>query len=130
MNRLYKYFFTAIILLSILTGILQAQNYPIITKVQSFDGFIRVSLDWGGGSGKNIYKVFRSIGGSNSMYVGDVVEGSAYFDDNKDLYKTTDQFFSYQVVGPQGQSNIMGVSYNSTSSAAKRTWGSIKAMFR
>ncbi|MGD0038569.1 MAG: hypothetical protein ABSC53_14885 [Bacteroidota bacterium] len=135
----YRYFFPTIILLSFLTGIVLGQNAPTITKVEPCTGYIRLSLDWTNvsASANYRYEVYRSSGGSDQFAIVGVVEqGSSYFDDQNDLYKTVDQFFKYKVIavgssGPQGVSNIMNVRYNTgASSAAKRTWGSIKAMFR
>jgi hypothetical protein len=133
-----KYLFLTTILLVIFTGMVWAQNYPAITKIESLTDCIRVYLDWANVSGKGIdrFEVYRSSGGADQFNLVGVVErGSSYFEDRKELYKTADQFFSYKIVaigpnGPEGESNTMSVSHRSTSSAAKRTWGSIKAMFR
>jgi hypothetical protein len=66
--------------------------------------------------------------GSNQFYS---------IDDNKELYKTTGNIFRYKVraIYSEDHSSFLDspsivVSYNSISSTAKRTWGSIKAMFR
>jgi hypothetical protein len=135
----YRYFFSTIILLSILTGVVLGQNAPTITGVKSYSGYIRVSLDWTNASANANYRyeVYRSSGGSEQFAIVGVVEqGSSYFDDQNDLYKTVDQFFKYKVIavgssGPQGVSNIMSVTYSiNNTNAARRTWGSIKAMFR
>jgi len=139
MKLAYRDLFLTTILLSILTGIVLGQNAPTIIKVEPSTGYIRLSLDWTNASANANYRyeVYRSSGGSDQfVFIGVVERGSSYFDDKNDLYKNADQFFSYKVIavgssGPQGVSNIMNVSYNnSTSSTAKRTWGSIKAMFR
>jgi D-serine dehydratase len=108
--------------------------------VKSYNGYIRVSLDWTNASANANYRyeVYRSSGGSEQFVtVGVVEQGSSYFDDQNDLYKTVDQFFKYKVIavgssGPQGvSSNIMSVTYSiNNTNAARRTWGSIKAMFR
>ena len=55
--------------------------------------------------------------------------------DNKELYKTAGNIFYYKVRAVYSdasslESATIPVSYSSSSSAAKRTWGSIKAMFR
>ncbi len=126
-----KYLAAVSLLLFVLTGIIQAQNYPIITKIESYTSYIRLYLDWGSVSGSDTYSVYRSSGGSEVYtLVGEVKQGNPYFEDKKDLYKTVDQFFKYKVVGPRSESNIETVRYSSPSSTAKRTWGSIKAMFR
>jgi len=56
-------------------------------------------------------------------------------DDNCELFKSQGKFFYYKVRvvladGSARESDPVSTYYNSTSSAAKRTWGSIKAMFR
>jgi hypothetical protein len=132
----HKYFFAAAILLFVLTGIVLAQSNPTITKVEASVGYIRVEWTINSEAGIDHYEVWRSSGSSNPYCVGIVQRGIFYFED-KNLYKTEDQYFKYQVRavgGPNGsilgQSGIWGTPYSSTSSTAKRTWGSIKAMFR
>jgi hypothetical protein len=99
-----------------------------------------IKISWRSDSEVNVdhYVVYRStdINGYFSE-AGRVSKGTFFFDDNVSvLYKTLSQFFCYKVIAVDsnnkeiGQSNIVGTSYNSTSSTAKRTWGSIKAMFR
>jgi hypothetical protein len=131
-----KYFFATAILLFVLTGMVLAQSNPTITKVESFDGSIRVEWTINSEAGVDHYEVWRSSGSSVPFCVGVVSHGVFYLDDRTSLYKTEDQYFSYQVKavggpnGPvQGQSESKGIRF-STSSTAKRTWGSIKAMFR
>ena len=129
----YKYFFTAAILLFVLAGMVRAQNNPTITKIESFVSYIRVEWTINSEAGVDHYEVWRSSGSSDPYRVGVVARGIFYFEDRNSLYKTEDQYFNYQVrvVGSiQGQSEIKGIYFNSTSSTAKRTWGSIKAMFR
>ena len=61
-------------------------------------------------------------------------KGTLYFVDKTDLFKTEDKLFCYKVkavgTGFSQTSSSRSVIYSNTSSAAKRTWGSIKAMFR
>jgi len=132
----YKYFIATAILLIALTRMVFAQNNPIITKVESFDGYIRVEWTITSEAGIDHYEVWRSSGSSIPLCIGVVQHGFFYLDDKTGLYKTEDQYFNYQVKavggpnGPvQGLSEIKGIRF-STSSTAKRTWGSIKAMFR
>jgi hypothetical protein len=131
-----KYFFAAAILLFVFTGMVLAQSNPTITKVESFVGYVKVEWKIDSESGIDHYEVWRSSGSSAPYCVGVVQPGVYSFEDKTNLYKTEDQYFSYQVraVGPdasiQGQSESVGVRFMSTSSTAKRTWGSIKAMFR
>jgi hypothetical protein len=133
----YKYFIVTAILLFILTGLVRAQSNPAITKVESFVGYIRVEWTINSEGGIDHYEVWRSSGSSDPYLVGIVQRGIFYLEDRNSLYKTEDQYFNYQVRalgGPNGpvlgQSEIKGTHYNNTSSIGKRTWGSIKAMFR
>ena len=133
----HKYLFAVIILLFIFTGMMLAQNTLTITDVKAFDGFIRVSWKIDSEAGVDHYEVWRSCGSSIPFCVGTVKPGVFYFDDKTvSLYKIEDQFFSYQVraIGPnqstQSNSEPKGIRYTSPSSTPKRTWGSIKAMFR
>jgi hypothetical protein len=133
----YKYFIATAILLCVLTGMVFAQSSPTITNVESFDGYIRVVWTLNPETGIDHYEVWRSSGTSDPIRVGVVQHGVFSFDDRTSLYKSEDQYFSYQVKalgGPNGpvqsQSEIKGIRYSNPSSTAKRTWGSIKAMFR
>jgi hypothetical protein len=133
-----KNIFVAGILLFVLTGMVLAQSNPTITKVESFVGYGYIKVEWTINSETDVdhYEVWRSSGSSAPYLVGVVPRGTFYLEDKNGLYKTEDQYFNYQVraIGPnasiQGQSEIVGIRFMSTSSTAKRTWGSIKAMFR
>jgi hypothetical protein len=110
---------------------------PIITDVkQENDGAMRVSWSIGSEDGIDHYGIFRSTGTTGQYsHIGDVPRGTFSFNDTYDLFKTTGKYFRYQIKALHAetivsQSDPVGASYNSTSSAAKRTWGSIKAMFR
>jgi capsular polysaccharide biosynthesis protein len=126
-----------IILLVILSSLVSAQiSVPQITGVSpQSDGTILINWTIGSENGVVYYEIYRStdINGTFSL-IGNAQKGTLYFIDKTDLFKTTSRYFCYKVtaVGSSDSrtSNIMGVSYSSTSSAAKRTWGSIKAMFR
>jgi|WetSurMetagenome_2_1015567.scaffolds.fasta_scaffold111899_3 hypothetical protein len=133
----HKYLFAVIILLFILAGMTLAQSNPAIKEVKAFDGYIRVTWKIDSEVGVDHYEVWRSCGSSIPLCVGTVKLGVFYFDDKTvGLYKTEDQYFSYQVraIGPnqstQSNSEVRGIRYTNPSSAPKRTWGSIKAMFR
>jgi hypothetical protein len=132
----HKYFIATAILLFVLSGMVFAQGNPTITKVESFDGYIRVEWTINSEEGVDHYEVWRSSGSSVPFCIGVVPRGVFYLDDKNGLYKTADQYFSYQVkaVGSnpslQGKSESAGIRYTSPSSTYKRTWGSIKAMFR
>jgi len=55
--------------------------------------------------------------------------GSAYeFVDNS-AFRTTDNFYQYRITA-QGVNAVYYVSVNHSVSSVRRTWGSIKAMFR
>jgi hypothetical protein len=134
----HKYLFAVIILLFILAGMTLAQSNPTITDVKAYDGFIRISWKVDSEVGVDHYEVWRSCGISVPIQVGfDLKPGVHFFDDKTvGLYKTEDQYFSYQVraIGPnqstQSNSKVEGIRYTNPSSTPKRTWGSIKAMFR
>ena len=119
-------------------GIVAAQNaVPVITDVkQEVDGTMRINWSIGSEDGIDHYAIFRSTGSAGQFsHIGDVQKGTFSFSDNYDLFKTMGKYFRYQIRAYHAetlvsQSAIVGASYNSTSSAAKRTWGSIKAMFR
>jgi hypothetical protein len=132
-----KYFLLSISLI-IFSGMIFAQtSTPVITDVrQENDGTMKISWSIGSEEGVDHYEIFRSTGTTGQFsQIGTVPRGTFSFTDKCDLFKTTGKYFRYQVIALQadvvvGQSAIVGASYNSTSSAAKRTWGSIKAMFR
>jgi hypothetical protein len=132
-----KYFLLCIFMI-IFSGMLFAQSStPVITEVkQESDGTMRINWSIGSEDGIDHYEIFRSTGTTGQFsHIGDVPHGTFSFTDNYDLFKTTGKYFRYQIKALRAetiisQSAIVGASYNSTSSAAKRTWGSIKAMFR
>jgi hypothetical protein len=102
---------------------------------------IRITWQSESENGVDYYQVFRSSSkdgpftcirsnvsrlGSYQMYV---------LDDNCDLFKTSGRILFYKVRvvlvdGSFKESVAVSTYYSSTSSTAKRTWGSIKAMFR
>jgi len=133
-----QYPFIAAILLFVLSGMVLAQSTStkIDLTAESFVGYIRVEWTINSEAGIDHYEVWRSSGSSVPYLVGTVKPGIFYFEDRNSLYKTEDQYFNYQVkaIGAnqslQIQSEVIGVRFMSTSSTAKRTWGSIKAMFR
>ena len=132
-----KYFLLGILII-IFSGLMVAQSStPVITDVkQENDGTMRISWSIGSEDGIDHYEIFRSTGTTGQFSrIGDVPHGTFSFNDNYDLFKITGKYFRYQIKALRAetlisQSAIVGASYNSTSSAAKRTWGSIKAMFR
>jgi hypothetical protein len=130
--------YSILLLLLLGSGILVAQNAtPVITDVkQANDGTMKISWSIGSEDGIDYYAIFRSTGSTGQFsHIGDVQKGIFSFADNYDLFKTMGKYFRYQIRAYHaetlvGQSAVVGASYNSTSSTAKRTWGSIKAMFR
>jgi hypothetical protein len=130
-------YFLLIILLVIFSSLISAQtSAPQITgvSVQS-DGTILINWTIGSENGVGHYEIYRSADVNGTFnHIGDAPKGTLYFVDKNDLFKTASKYFCYKVIavgsGDSRSSNIMGVLYNSTSSAGKRTWGSIKAMFR
>jgi hypothetical protein len=122
-------------------GQLPAQTNSVsINDLRAEPTVSSIKISWRCDSEVNVdhYVIYRStdINGYFSV-AGKVPRGTFFFEDNVSvLYKTMSQFFCYKVIAEDsnnkeiGQSTIVGTSYNSTSSTAKRTWGSIKAMFR
>ncbi|RPI01551.1 MAG: hypothetical protein EHM64_15545 [Ignavibacteriae bacterium] len=99
------------------------------------DGTILINWAYNSDNTVSHYEILRSTDINGAfVHIGDTPKGTFYFIDKTDLFKTSSKYFCYKViavgVNESRTSNIMGVLYNSTSSAAKRTWGSIKAMFR
>ena len=89
------------------------------TGVQKFEVFRRSGLS---GEFSMIGSV-NQLKGNNSSYE---------FSDN-DVFKSAGGFYQYKIRIIDGQNNVSeteAVSVSHVSSAAKRTWGSIKAMFR
>jgi hypothetical protein len=127
-----------VLLVIIFNGVMLAQSStPKITDVkQENDGTMRISWSIGSEDAIDHYEIFRSTGNTGQFsHIGNVPRGTFSFTDNYDLFKTMGKYFRYQIKALYAetivsQSAIVGASYNSTSSAAKRTWGSIKAMFR
>ena len=128
-----------IILFLILSSLSLAQtSTPQITGVSvQGDGTILVNWTIGSDNGVSYYGIYRSTGSDgNFIDIGSVPKGTSSFVDKNDLFKTTSTYFCYKVIAFNADKTILSqstpvvVSYNSTSSAAKRTWGSIKAMFR
>jgi hypothetical protein len=133
----FKYFCTTTLLIIVINAVAFAQRTITITKVESHNGYIRVEWTVDSEEGIDHYSVLRSTGGNGDYFkVGDVGRGTFFIEDGKDLFRSVGQFFSYRIIAvdangySQGQSNSMGATYNSLASVAKRTWGSIKAMFR
>jgi hypothetical protein len=93
-------------------------------------------------NGINHYEVYRSTvkDGSFTDCVKDNIapqgDNHSYsIDDNCELFKTESSMYYYKIKGVYSDdsgifSDAVGTVYSSTSSTAKRTWGSIKAMFR
>lgn len=89
-------------------------------------------------SGVQRYEVLRRAGVTGDFLVIGVVEqlkgnNAAYVFTDNNVFKTTGNYFQYKIriingQNPSPETEIVGVSH--LSSAAKKTWGSIKAMFR
>jgi fibronectin type 3 domain-containing protein len=126
-----------IVLLITFCSLVSAQtSAPKINGVSTqTDGTILISWRFDLDNNVDHYEIYRStdVNGTFS-HIGDTPKGTLYFIDKTDLFKTAGKYFCYKVtavgLGDSRTSEIVGVLYNSTSSAAKRTWGSIKAMFR
>jgi fibronectin type 3 domain-containing protein len=132
-----KKYILLIILLIIFSSLVVAQTSgPQITKASlQNDGTILISWTFDLDNNVVHYEIYRStdVNGPFSQ-IGDAPKGTLYFVDKTDLFKTVDKLFYYKVkavcAGYSQTSNSMSVLYSSTSSVGKRTWGSIKAMFR
>jgi hypothetical protein len=89
-------------------------------------------------TGVQRYEVLRRAGDTGDFLVIGIVDqlkgnNSPYEFTDKSVFKTTSGYFQYKIriingQNPSPETEIVGVSH--LSSAAKRTWGSIKAMFR
>jgi hypothetical protein len=142
-----SYFFVITLLLFVFIGKVSAQsgnvnNAPVKDLSASPSvGSIKVSWKSESEGGVAHFELHRRSGSSgafncirdNISPLGDYQIYS--IDDNCDLYKTEGTVFQYVVRvmmsdGSSRDSEVISTSYNSTSSTAKRTWGSIKAMFR
>ena len=131
------YFLLVVITILLSSMVFSQMSNPQITKASmQSDGTVLIcwTFDMDGNVGH--YEIWRStdVNGPFSQ-IGDVQKGTFYFIDKNDLFKTVDKLFYYKVkaVGTTGYSQTsssMSVLYSGTSSTPKRTWGSIKAMFR
>jgi hypothetical protein len=130
-------YFLLIVLAVVFSSRMAAQmSGPQITKASmQSDGTVLINWMFDMDSNVGHYEIWRStdVNGTFSQ-IGDVPKGTLYFVDKTDLFKTADKLFYYKVkavgTGFSQTSGSMSVLYSSTSSTAKRTWGSIKAMFR
>jgi hypothetical protein len=130
-------YFLLVALILIVSGMMFAENSTTmnIGVKQENDGTMKISWSIGSEDGIDHYAIFRSIGGSGQFgHIGDVPRGTWSFSDN-DLFKTSGKYFRYKVIALRADQTIVcqsevGASYSSTSGITKRTWGSIKAMFR
>jgi hypothetical protein len=135
-----------VILLAFQTTVVLAQSIiPNIAVGARQDGnCIKISWTSGLEVGIDHYEVYRSTEqtGSFADCIQDNVRckgnGQGYeVADTRDLFKTVGKNFYYQVKAVDASGIVVAATnhpvftnYNSTSSTAKRTWGSIKAMFR
>ncbi len=139
-----KYIFR-LLLIAALFGQLSAQsgntNSVSISDLRAEPSVGSIKISWKIDSDANVdhYEIYRATniaGPFTRIDNGNVTRGKFSFEDMNDLFKTMSQLFYYKVRALNangniiGQSDIVGASYNGASSTAKRTWGSIKAMFR
>jgi hypothetical protein len=141
------YFFTSALLFFVFVGSMLAQTNDVNSapikdlRAAPSVGIIKISWKSESESGVDHYELHRSNSNSgtfncirdNISRLGDYQTYN--IDDNCDLFKTEGTLFQYKVRvvmsdGSFKDSNIISTYYSSTSSTAKRTWGSIKAMFR
>jgi hypothetical protein len=147
MKSEYKYFCIWIVLLLIFGGIVFAQNGVInsapVKNLGAAQSGNSIKISWQSESeyGVRHYQIYRSSDKAGPFTcVRDNISCLGSYqvytiDDNTDLFKTHGRFFFYKVRailidGSFKESVAVSTYYSSTSSTAKRTWGSIKAMFR
>jgi hypothetical protein len=142
----HKYIIITILLVFAFTG-------QIITQTSSNNTFVYVGavtvgnsiqVNWKSGSesGISYFAVYRSLsleGPYNNCiqdHIGCKTDKNYLIYDNNDLFKTSAKWFYYKVKAFDASGNIVaesdgvGTYYSGTMSTARRTWGSIKAMFR
>jgi hypothetical protein len=134
MKRWLKYSVSSIVVLLFVMNICSAQGkVPVITSiVHESNGSITITWTIDSEEGIAKYEIFRTSG-SSQIKVGECNKGVLFLNDPLDLLKNAGPFLKYVVEavyvnGSRFPSNAAGTSY--TSSTARRTWGSIKAMFR
>jgi hypothetical protein len=128
-------YFLLVGLILIVSGMMFAQNSPTMNVgvKQENDGTMKISWSIGSEDGIDHYAIFRSAGNTGQFsHIGDVPRGTWSFSDN-DLFKTSGKYFHYKVIALRADATIVcqsevGASYST--GIGKRTWGSIKAMFR
>ena len=132
-----KNIFTIAFLFVIVFGVASAQTISLSDPKSQSDGTILISWTVDSETGIDHYEIYRSTSNVGQFVkIGDQKCGVFEFKDTG-LFKTTIKYFCYKVIAMgtdqsvRSQSAIVGTLYNDgTSSTAKRTWGSIKAMFR
>jgi hypothetical protein len=131
-----KNIFTIAFLFVIACGVASAQTISLRDAQPQSDGTIIISWTVDSETGIDHYEIYRSTSNVGQFVkIGDQKCGVFEFKDTG-LFKTTIKYFCYRVIAIgtdqnfRSQSAIVGTLYNATSSTAKRTWGSIKAMFR
>ena len=132
-----KNIFTIAFLFVIVCGVASAQTISLRDPQPQSDGTIIISWTVDSETGVDHYEIFRSTSNVGQFVkIGDQKCGVFEFKDTG-LFKTTIKYFCYRVIAMgadqtfRSQSAIVGTLYNDgTSTTAKRTWGSIKAMFR
>ena len=132
-----KNIFTIAFLFVIVFGVASAQTISLSDPKSQSDGTILISWTVDSETGIDHYEIYRSTSNVGQFVkIGDQKCGVGEFRDTG-LFKTTIKYFCYKVIAiatdqsVRSQSAIVGTLYNDgTSSTAKRTWGSIKAMFR
>lgn len=108
-------------------------------ELDKYSGFIVVKWGTENEVGVVKFEVLRSEGSTDRFQkIAEISElkgsNSSYEYEDHTVFRTTDRFFKYKVRvvfqdGTFSDSAAEGISFAATS-AAKRTWGSIKAMFR
>lgn len=134
--------FTAVLNLLLPLGIVLAQDNAVIREVPTaYSNGTEVVLQWRtvGEGGVARFEIERASGGDgNFLIVGTVaarhVDNSSYEFVDRQVFKTAGGFYQYKVCVVMGDGTRL-VPEKSTvvshlSSTARRTWGSIKAMFR
>ena len=131
-------FILALLLAVLIVGTLSAIVIKDRPTAQSNGSAVVIRWTTMDETGVQKFEVFRRSGlsGEFSM-IGTVNQlkgnNSAYEFTDSDVFKSAGGLYQYKIRIIDGQNNVSeteAVSVSHVSSAAKRTWGSIKAMFR
>jgi fibronectin type 3 domain-containing protein len=137
MKATQRYFLLVGLTIIFSSLVLAQMSGPQITKASmQNDGTVLINWAFDLDNSVEHYEIYRSTDVNGPFnQIGNAPKGTLYFIDKNDLFKTVDKLFYYKVKAVMGAgysqtSSSMSVFYSIASSTPKRTWGSIKAMFR